>query len=629
MSGTSHDLHVPSISSHKKNTRPTSRRHRHQQKHHNTASSRVQSLAKFRSKWECIIDKYSLIDDERESDEIDLATGRIIVDNGHLRTLGNFSAKRDPWGPLDLLEGDESGEPLDLPEIDECENACDAPLLKNEDLIDQRNRNSKTNITHDSHLLLHFPDPKPSLITAAKRQQYLEFYPLISSPETSPTKRRAIHRPNTFLDSSPVQSLHFSTLDLHPSRLSQSPVTESASVLDRCLPTKNPPSKTFLQQSPVKNPPPPKLSPLTSENSLSLVNTLLLEQDTPVLDTFSAGQTTKQDYLWIVDPFDLLRPKDTSIYACAFASCKYCTGNRDIYRQHLMNKHPRELVGLGYLEKRHCQDPIHPSATEAAKLLSQFPKTVVVPATRPLHCGRSLSGKKCQHSFLSAESLKAHREASPRECSALIQVLMCPILGCAFMTEDGFSDWRDHVESHNCRESALPATSVVHSKEMTFSTEGDSGPAREATLMEESDGLLSRESLLDELSWNASESQILSPSPPSRRKILADNSTPSLRSTRAENSTPPTRSVPAENLAQPADSTTAIDADVVELFSDCEWDVTGTMDQQPFEDERDSNADASSDYDSNPQTSTTSVASSQECTRKTNVNSEFFATGSR
>lgn len=46
-----------------------------------------QSNKRFKDKWEDILAKYSQIDDEKESDEIDLATGEITVDNGHLRSL--------------------------------------------------------------------------------------------------------------------------------------------------------------------------------------------------------------------------------------------------------------------------------------------------------------------------------------------------------------------------------------------------------------------------------------------------------------------------------------------------------------------------------------------------------------
>lgn len=47
------------------------------------------STRKFRDRWNDILARYAQIDDATESDEIDLATGRITVDNGHLRSLGD------------------------------------------------------------------------------------------------------------------------------------------------------------------------------------------------------------------------------------------------------------------------------------------------------------------------------------------------------------------------------------------------------------------------------------------------------------------------------------------------------------------------------------------------------------
>lgn len=63
-----------------------------------------QSNIRFKSKWEEILYKYSQIDDEKESDEIDLLTGVIITDNGHLRSLlsddvkmGEVAVQRNIW----------------------------------------------------------------------------------------------------------------------------------------------------------------------------------------------------------------------------------------------------------------------------------------------------------------------------------------------------------------------------------------------------------------------------------------------------------------------------------------------------------------------------------------------------
>ena len=43
-----------------------------------------QSLQRFKSQWDAIIDKYSKIDDSTQSDEIDIVTGELITNNGQL-----------------------------------------------------------------------------------------------------------------------------------------------------------------------------------------------------------------------------------------------------------------------------------------------------------------------------------------------------------------------------------------------------------------------------------------------------------------------------------------------------------------------------------------------------------------
>ena len=53
----------------------------------NVGQLRHESLAKFESKWSAILEKYLKVDDSIQSDEVDLATGIIYTDNGHLRLM--------------------------------------------------------------------------------------------------------------------------------------------------------------------------------------------------------------------------------------------------------------------------------------------------------------------------------------------------------------------------------------------------------------------------------------------------------------------------------------------------------------------------------------------------------------
>lgn len=68
----------------------------------------ARSRTRFRHQWDAILDKYSQIDDEKESDELDLSTGEIITDNGHLRSLSHHNSSESGitniWDPNLELE---------------------------------------------------------------------------------------------------------------------------------------------------------------------------------------------------------------------------------------------------------------------------------------------------------------------------------------------------------------------------------------------------------------------------------------------------------------------------------------------------------------------------------------------
>src|SRR5439155_22290914 len=66
----------------------------HQPSIANLAQDRLTSRTKLQSTWENIIQKYSSIPSD-EADEIDLESGEIVIDNGHLESLQD-SALWDP-----------------------------------------------------------------------------------------------------------------------------------------------------------------------------------------------------------------------------------------------------------------------------------------------------------------------------------------------------------------------------------------------------------------------------------------------------------------------------------------------------------------------------------------------------
>lgn len=72
---------------------------------------KTDSTKRFKERWEKILAKYSAIDDDLESDEIDLETGKITIDNGHLRSMapneiivGGVKVNGDIWADDDSYD---------------------------------------------------------------------------------------------------------------------------------------------------------------------------------------------------------------------------------------------------------------------------------------------------------------------------------------------------------------------------------------------------------------------------------------------------------------------------------------------------------------------------------------------
>ena len=65
-----------------------------------------QSLQRFKSQWDAIIDKYSKIDDSTQSDEIDIVTGELITNNGHLDKLNQNHNQKGDITKMDIWRQD-------------------------------------------------------------------------------------------------------------------------------------------------------------------------------------------------------------------------------------------------------------------------------------------------------------------------------------------------------------------------------------------------------------------------------------------------------------------------------------------------------------------------------------------
>jgi len=78
----------------------------HQPSLSDLAHDRLASRNKLQSTWEDIIQKYSSLADD-EADEIDLETGQVVVDHGHLKSLHDSAL----WDPLDSEADDDETPP--------------------------------------------------------------------------------------------------------------------------------------------------------------------------------------------------------------------------------------------------------------------------------------------------------------------------------------------------------------------------------------------------------------------------------------------------------------------------------------------------------------------------------------
>ena len=55
----------------------------------------LESLEKIRKVWKAIIDKYSNLPEGEQGDVLDLRSGEIIEDSGHLRSMKDSTRQRD------------------------------------------------------------------------------------------------------------------------------------------------------------------------------------------------------------------------------------------------------------------------------------------------------------------------------------------------------------------------------------------------------------------------------------------------------------------------------------------------------------------------------------------------------
>lgn len=394
---------------------------------------KARSTQKFVSAWEKILQKYSNIDDEKESDEIDLATGEIVTDNGHLRSLTSHNAS---LGDERLQKSIWSGEYN--PERD----------MGNRKVVEKLRQRLKQAARMELKRKLLFYNEAP-LSTPEKDEVRPDNLVLLSpSPskktKLSPTKAKAFQSDISAdsTDNSPTK-LHLSRLSLGGFLRLSTPVEEMTSDTGPSNPLKGSPVKrrdmSFRQNT-----------NSFKKDHIALQSDILDGRPSSPVHLGSALEVSfDEEYLFTSDIY--AAEDDLSLFKCAFANCETSSTSKRRYERHLLEFHSEELQNLGYPVNSTTNDDIVVSETEKGRLTKVFPLVHDVPQLPlsidggPFACKCEVGkGRKCQKTFVSAADLKEHRLHYPIKCSYKKQVHLCPLLGCGFMTDEGYLQWRQH-----------------------------------------------------------------------------------------------------------------------------------------------------------------------------------------
>lgn len=397
---------------------------------------KADSTLKFRRKWEEILEKYSSIDDTTESDEIDLRTEKIIIDNGHLRSLASEDRE---------IEG-----------VKVHGNIWSGTYDFEKDVRDQK------------RIQKHQRKIKHILKEQLKEEQRFH------------------------------NTSHVNTSD--------SEALEDNLLLISSSPTKKP------RLSPVK-------SVLVGDSFLSPLKKVSF------LDAPHMNSSQEDDDFLVVDIYDRSL---VALFNCAFLHCNFYSESRQAYKTHLLSLHSGELSRIGYPVSGSPSE-YHISELTILKLTLHFPLNVEL--LDPFRC----TNKPCQRIFLSKEEAGAH------SCSTRRQVFLCPILGCNFMTDEGYSELKEHImgkhHSHKpttkrCTQEVQDVSEIFSDSSLVFSDEEQKAlspkdrklPLREYPALR--DTLRERRALRDILRERPSLSYPVreeSPTPRSRSSILFSN----------------------------------------------------------------------------------------------------------
>lgn len=399
----------------------------------NQETKRLQAASreKFVNAWKKIFEKYEQIDDDKESDEIDIITGKIYKDNGHLRSL----KQEGNHGSVLKLESDIWAD------VDEDEIQYNVKLSR------IRRRRPKQNR----------PDQKPTALLEDN---------LLLGP--SPTKKKKITPNNCHAISPSKNSINQDDLhNISPTKgqVPSGPNYTESPTKENLFNENKPPTDIFLKKLSFGNLPRNQGFSKLNLEDLSILSSSTQKSDVDYdSNTSEHSISTQTDAISDFDDgTNVSTGKSTSstctqlrkftFYLCYF-NCDYCTGNKLLFENHLLDKHSPELKTLGYPVKVVKQIPVINKAEVLKKITTHFPLSYAIPPPSTIENQHLILNKTNANVSLSNLVNNSKKETN-HELNGVVNyepsLLVCPMLGCGFTTNRGYSEWRNHFieEKHN------------------------------------------------------------------------------------------------------------------------------------------------------------------------------------
>lgn len=330
------------------------------------------TLQRGKERWSNIIEKYSKLDNHTKSDVVDINTGAVIENNGHLNSLTDEDVARSMNSLLNFSEEFRKITP------------------------------QQRHLMIERLIKIQKPLSQPSTAEDHKSK--------LNSPVESPTKRQ---KRDTPMNSSPLKVDKLR--DVFPI------LAQASSDVDLESPTKT------------------KDKAASYFDEWSDYN----ESNSDSSDEYDAGNGHESRFE---------KNFQVALFLCPFPKCQFNNELKLVFRDHLLSEHAPELRQMGYpvaTDLSSSHEHISIPDLCSMKLSLHFPLEWDLPL-EPFLCRINLKQGPCKKVFLNREDLLEHQK-NLSLCSSKTQVLLCPVLGCTYKTDQSYEAFRQHVNSHQKR----------------------------------------------------------------------------------------------------------------------------------------------------------------------------------